>query len=427
MSKKIKTIGLRLYGKNDLRLEEFKLPEINADEVLFKVVTNSICMSSYKAAIQGEDHKSVTNNIVENPILLGHEMSGTILEVGENYKDKYKVGMKCTVQPAISYPGKEHEAIGYSFQYAGGNATTIIIPKEALEVDCLIPCYGDSFYNVSLAEPVACILAAFKEQFHYENNNKYNHVMGIKENGNLAILGGVGPMGLAAVDILLNAKRKPKLIVVTDIDEKRLERAKKIFPKERAEEKGIELLFVNTSNLSNEQLLQKTNGKGFDDVFVFVPVKPLIKQAGEIMAIGGCLNFFAGPADKNFTAEINFYNIHYNMHHIIGSAGSNSDDLKEAVELIDKGILEPAIMVTHIGGLDSTPETILNLPKIPGGKKLIYTQLSFPLTALEDFEKAGKTDPLFAELAKIISKTNGLWSKEAEEYLLKHGKKIIEN
>ena len=427
MSKRIKTIGLRLYGKNDLRLEEFEIPEINADEILFKVETNSICMSSYKAAIQGEDHKRVPNNIAEKPVLIGHEMSGTILEVGEKYKDKFNVGMKCTIQPAVNYSGKEHEAIGYSYKYSGGNATTIIIPKEALEMDCLIPCYGDSFYNVSLAEPVACILAAFKEQFHYENNDKYNHVMGIKENGNIAILGGVGPMGLAAVDILLNAIRKPKLIVVTDIDEKRLERAKKIFPKERAEKKGIKLLFVNTSIVNNKQLVTETCGEGFDDVLIFAPVKQIVQQAGELMANGGCLNFFAGPSNKNFTAEINFYNVHYNMHHIIGSAGSNSEDLKEAVELIDKGILEPAIMVTHIGGLDSTPETILNLPKIPGGKKLIYTQLSFPLTALEDFEKLGKTYPLFAELAKIISKTNGLWSKEAEEYLLKHGKKIIKN
>ena len=144
-------------------------------------------------------------------------MSGTIIKVGKKYKDKFKEGMKYTVQPAINYPDKEHEAIGYSFQYIGGNATKVIIPKEALEMDCLIPCYGDTFYKVSLAEPVACIIAAFKEQFRYKRN-QYVHEMGIKKGGNLAILGGCGPMGLAAIDILLNSERKPKLIVVTDID-----------------------------------------------------------------------------------------------------------------------------------------------------------------------------------------------------------------
>ena len=412
------TTGLRLYGKNDLRLESFELPKIKLDEVLLKVETNSICLSSYKAVIQGADHKRVPNNVSEKPILIGHEMSGTILEVGEKYKDKFKVGIKCTIQPAVSYPGKEHEAIGYSFEYIGGNATKVVVPKEALEMDCLIPCYGDSFYNVSLAEPVACIIAAIKEQFHYKNNNKYVHEMGIVEGGNFAILGGVGPMGLAAIDILLNAEHKPKLIVVTDIDESRLIRARKLFPIEKAEAKGIKLLFINTAKVSNQEIMKETGGKGFDDVFIFVPIKPLIKQASELMAIGGCMNFFAGPSDSSFTAEINFYDVHYNMHHIIGSAGSNSDDLIEAVDLIDKNILDPAIMVTHIGGLNCTAETVLNLPNIPGGKKLIYTQISLPLTALDDFEEEGKTNSLFAELAKIIAKTNGVWSKEAEDYLL---------
>ena len=420
----MRTTGLRLYGKNDLRLESFELPKIKSDEILFEVATNSICMSSYKAAIQGADHKRVPNNIAESPIIIGHEMCGTILEVGGNYKDKFSVGMKCTIQPAVNYHGKEHEAIGYSYKYIGGNATKGIVPKEALEMNCLIPCSGDSFYKVSLAEPVACIIAAFKEQFHYKDGDKYSHEMGIVDGGNVAILGGAGPMGLAAVDILLNAERKPKMIVVTDLDENRLSRAKQLFPEEKTNAKGVKVLFINTGEVSNKELLNETDNKGFDDVFIFVPVKPLINQASELMAIGGCMNFFAGPSDSSFSAEINFYDVHYNMHHIIGSAGSNSDDLKEAVDLIDRDILDPAIMVTHIGGLDSTAETVQNLPNIPGGKKLVYTQISLPLIALDDFEEKGKSEPLFAELSKIIKKTNGVWSKEAEDYLLENCQKM---
>lgn len=63
----MKTKALRLYGKNDLRLEEFELPEIRDDEILAKVVSDSICMSSYKATIQGADHKRVPNDVSENP------------------------------------------------------------------------------------------------------------------------------------------------------------------------------------------------------------------------------------------------------------------------------------------------------------------------------------------------------------------------
>ena len=420
----MKTKALRLYGKNDLRLESFELPELKEDELLADVRTNSICMSSYKATIQGKDHKRVPKDVAKNPVIIGHEMCGTILKVGGKYKDKYKVGMKYTIQPALNYPGREPEAPGYSFPFFGGNATKIIIPREALERDCVIPCSGNSFYKVSLAEPIACLLGAFKEQFHYERN-QYDHEMGIKENGNLAILGGAGPMGLAAVDILLKSKKRPQRIMVTDIDQTRLQRAITLFPPEKTlKEMGVELLFVNTSNTSNTEILSKTNNRGFDDIFIFVPIKPLVAQAGELAAIGCCLNFFAGPSDKTFSAEINFYDVHYNRHHIIGSAGSNSDDLRDAVELIDKNKINPAIMITHVSGLDSAAGTIQNLPNIPGGKKLIYTNISLPLTALQDFGEKGKTDPLFKELDRIIKKNDGLWSKEAEDYLLANADSI---
>ncbi len=55
----MKTKAVRLYGKEDLRWEEFELPAINDDGILAEVVSDSICMSSYKAAKQGIDHKHI--------------------------------------------------------------------------------------------------------------------------------------------------------------------------------------------------------------------------------------------------------------------------------------------------------------------------------------------------------------------------------
>ena len=77
-------------------------------------------------------------------------------------------------------------------------------------------------------------------------------------------------------------------------------------------------------------------------------------------------------------------------------------------------------MVTHVGGIDSIADTTLNLPKIPGGKKLTYTQFEMPLTALEDFEELGKTDPLFAKLDASVKAHKGLWNDEAEAILFDH-------
>ena len=92
----MKTKAVRLYGQEDIRLEEFELPPIKEDEILAEVVTDSLCMSSYKAAIQGEKHKKVPEDIKEHPIILGHEFCGVILEVGEKWKDRYQAGSSRT-------------------------------------------------------------------------------------------------------------------------------------------------------------------------------------------------------------------------------------------------------------------------------------------------------------------------------------------
>jgi hypothetical protein len=75
-------------------------------------------------------------------------------------------------------------------------------------------------------------------------------------------------------------------------------------------------------------------------------------------------------------------------------------------------------MITHIGGLDSAARTTIDLDKIPGGKKLIYTHKKLPLTAIDDFAEKGKTDPFCANLAEICSRHRNLWNVEAENYLL---------
>ena len=82
------------------------------------------------------------------------------------------------------------------------------------------------------------------------------------------------------------------------------------------------------------------------------------------------------------------------------------------------GLIHPSVMVTHIGGLNVAADTTLNLPKIPGGKKLIYTHIEMPLTPISDFAKLGETDDFFKKLAEICDRHNGLWSVEAETYLL---------
>jgi threonine dehydrogenase-like Zn-dependent dehydrogenase len=420
--KNMKTKAVRLYGKKDLRLEEFELPEIKDDEILAKVVSDSLCMSSYKASSQGADHKRVPKDVADNPVIIGHEFAGELLEVGAKWAHKFKPGDKFSIQPALYYengPVGILSAPGYSYKYIGGDATYVVIPNEVMEKDCLLAFHGEGFYPASLSEPLSCVIGAMHANYH-TTPGSYVHKMEIVNGGKMAILAGVGPMGLAAINYVLHRDdRKPALLVVTDVNQARLDRAASIYTVEFAASRGIDLRYVNTGALENpvEELRAISGGTGFNDVFVFAPVRPVVEQGDAILSFDGCLNFFAGPSDPNFSAMFNFYNVHYAYTHLVGTSGGNNDDMVEALDIMSRG-LDPAGLVTHIGGLNAVPEATNHLPEIPGGKKLIYTHIEMPLTAIDDFAELGKTDPFFKSLAEICNRHNGLWSVEAETFLL---------
>lgn len=107
-------------------------------------------------------------------------------------------------------------------------------------------------------------------------------------------------------------------------------------------------------------------------------------------------------------------------HEILGSTGGSIDDMKEAIDRAARKEIKPAVMITHVGGIDSIVDTTMNLPNIPGGKKLSYLHINMPMTAISDLRSLAKDDPFFNELADICDRHNGLWSAEAEKALLTH-------
>lgn len=416
----MKAKAVRLHGANDLRLDEFELPEIKNDEILVKVVSDSVCMSTYKCAILGTKHKRVHEDVAEHPAIMGHEMAGDIVKVGAKHQGKFKPGMKFTLQPALNYKGTMWSP-GYSYEFFGGDTTYCIIPAEVMELGCLLEYKGKAYYEASLAEPMSCSIGAFNANYHTKMG-VYTHEMGIKEGGKLAILAGAGPMGLGALTYALHRDVRPGMIVVTDINQERLDRAEHLFPIEEAKADGIELHFVNTGNMEDPaaELIKITGGTGFDDVFCYAPVAQVVELSSAVLGRDGCLNFFAGPTDNKFSAKMNFYDVHYNSTHVMGTTGGNTDDMIESLRLTAENRINPAVMVTHIGGLDAACQTTLNLPKIPGGKKLIYTHLEMPLIALTDLRSRADEDSRYGELADIVDAHKGLWCPEAEEYLLKN-------
>ncbi len=415
----MQTTAVRLYGKRDLRLEKFELPPLADDNILAKIISDSICMSTFKTVEQGAAHKRVPDDVADNPVIIGHELCGIILEAGKKWAGKFRKGDKFAVQPVVN-PSGSYDTIGYSFASVGGDAEMVVIPDEIISAGCLLPYSGEAYYGGSLAEPMSCIIGGFRAAYH-SGTEEYTHEMGIRSGGKMAIIGGTGPMGLGAIDYALHGPVRPRLLVVTDINAERLARAEKIFSPEVAAKAGVELSFLNTTEGdAREMMMHYCGGNGFDDVLCMAPVRSAVELADRILARDGCLNFFAGPMDQNFAAEFNFYNVHYAATHVTGTSGGTVNDLKLALRSMAEKRISPEVMITHIGGLDAVIDTTMHLPEIPGGKKIIYPGIRMPLTAIADFAELGKNDPLFAALALSCSNHGDLWNSEAENILLQH-------
>lgn len=417
----METKALRLYGANDIRLEAFALPEIADDEILIRVVTDALCASTYKAVLQGPAHKRVPENVAENPVILGHEMCGQILQVGAAVDSKWQVGQKVVIQPALKLPSGYDP--GYSYPYIGGNTLYAIVPKLVLDRGCLLPYDGNAYFSGSMAESLGCVIRGFKGMYHTDYTT-YIRTDGAKKGGRLAVLGGAGPMGIGAVELAVGYAGVSQ-VIVTDLNQDRLDYAAAMCKAESAREKGVDLRYINTAGMEDpvKELLEISEG-GFDDVFVMVPVPGLFSMAEKLCREDGCINFFAGPPVRDLQGSLNLYRIHYDGIHVVGTAGSIPEDMVDIIHLIEENKIQPGAIVSHILGLNAAADTLFAMEKPNGAKKVCYNELDIPLVAIADLGELGKTDPMYSQLDRIVKENGGMWCAEAESYLLAHAPRI---
>ena len=360
--------------------------EIRDDEILVKIISDSICLSSYKAAIQEAHHKRVPDDVPITP------RSSAMNSAAPSNRSAQSG--RTSSRPADSSLARHHYLCtqmtpGYAFEYCGGDSQYAILIPEIMEQNCLLEYRAKEYFYGSLSEPLSCIIGTFHAMYHTKPG-VYTHEMGIREGGNMAILAGAGPMGLGAIDYAIHCDRRPGLLVVTDINQARLDRAASIYTVEDAARHGVRLVYLNTSGNAVEKLKKSPAARDMTTSSCSMPVPAVIEQGDAILGFDGCLNFFAGPTNPKLSANFNFYDVHYSAHHLVGTSGGNTDDMREALHMIAEGKLNPAGMITHVGGLNAVAETTLNLPSVPGGKKLIYTHIAMELTAIEDFARRAK-------------------------------------
>lgn len=321
-------LALRFYAPEDLRLEDVPEPTCGTDEVKIRVKNCSTCGTDVK--IRKNGHQNLTP-----PRIIGHEIAGEVVEVGSGVAGDWKPGDRVQVIAAVPC-GKCHEcrkgwmavcqnqtSVGY--QYDGGFAEYMIVPREVLAVDGMnrIP-DGVGFAEASAAEPFACAINA-QEQ------------LGI-EPGDDVVIFGAGPIGCMHVRIARGVHGAGRIILV-DINSERLKMSADAVQPD---------VVINASEVNIvEEILKLTGGRGADVVITATPANITQEQAVSMAARNGRISFFGGLPKTNPTITLDSNLVHYRQLHIHGANGSAPEHNRRALDYIASGEVPVADLTTR--------------------------------------------------------------------------------
>jgi L-iditol 2-dehydrogenase len=324
--------ALRFYAPEDVRVEDVPEPECGPDEVKLRVRNCSTCGTDVKILYNG--HQNLTP-----PRITGHEIAGEIVEVGAEVNDAYgsgwKVGDRAQVIAAVPC-GDCHEcrkgwmavcqnqtSVGY--QYDGGFAEYMIVPREVLKVDGLNRIPDNVGYDeASAAEPLACAINA-------------QELLDIEE-GDTVVVFGAGPIGCMHIRVARGVHGAGPVYLV-DVNADRLKlSADAVGPDEVINAAKVDVV---------ERVLQLTGGRGADVVITATAANVTQEQAIAMAARNGRISFFGGlpKTDPTITCDSNV--VHYRQLHIHGANGSAPEHNKRALAYISSGQVPVKDLITE--------------------------------------------------------------------------------
>lgn len=320
-------LAARMYGINDIRVEEIPKPVPNRGEVLIKVKSAAVC---------GTDIRMITNGAagIDNahPKILGHEIAGVIDMLGEGVTG-YSAGQRVAVapnmgcgicEPCIRGNGHlcaDYKALGINLN--GGFAEYCIVPEAAVRGGniCILE-DGVSFDEGAVNEPLSCVCNGFEHADIHP--------------GDKVLVIGAGPIGIMHCALALMAGA---VVYLSDISKDRLEEAKRIYP-------GITPLFGDLK----AELMKATDNYGADAIITACPVPSVQSSAVELAALGGRVIFFGGiPAGKE-PVGINTNLVHYKQLILSGTTRASLAQYRKTLKYISSGVLNVSPLITaHFG------------------------------------------------------------------------------
>jgi len=342
-----------LEGVNSIGLKEVPTPECPADGMLVRVRVCAVCGTDVKALRHG-------HRMVRPPIILGHELAGTIVQVGDEVHGYYD-SERVTVASAVPCGSCRYCRRGQSTvcenlldigsTWDGGFAEYLVVPGRAVRTGCVnkVP-DGLSLAAAALTEPLACCLNA-------------QEMLGVGV-GDTVLIIGCGPIGClnAMTARALGATR----IIMANRSEPRLRLARLSGADE----------YINTSEQDlKERVLESTDGRGADVVIVACASAEAQQRAVELAAPRGRINFFGGLPRGSSAIHFDSNRLHYLELTLVGNHGSTPYHNEKALELIASGLVPAEKVITHRFKLDQIERAVSVAESHEGLKVLVEIDL----------------------------------------------------
>jgi L-iditol 2-dehydrogenase len=325
------------YAPGDIRLDAIDEPDVAPGEVKLRVRACSMCGTDVKISRSGHQNMSA-------PQVMGHEIAGEIVEVGSGVTG-WTIGDRVQVIAAIpdgTCPDclAGHQAIcpnqkSMGYQFPGGFAEYMIVPREVLAVDGLNRIPDElSFAEASVAEPLACVL----------NGQELARV----GEGDTVVVIGSGPIG--CLHVRLARARGASRVILIDLNAERLAAAAALVKPD---------VMIATEQMDAvTAVLEATDGRGADVVITAAASGAAQEQGLRMLARRGRLSLFGGlPKDAaNITVDANL--VHYRELTLVGVNGSTPQHNKQALDLIASGAVPVADLITHRLSLDEVLDGI---------------------------------------------------------------------
>jgi len=307
-------------------VEEVPVPEVADEGLLLKVIACGLCGSDLRTLRSG--HHRVTL-----PWIIGHEISGEVVERGARYEGQWKVGDRLAVGPVV-YCGYCDFCINGQYEFCenyreitqawpGGFAEYVAIPPEALRLGTIhrIPEGLDPAY-AAISEPISsCVNAQARGQ------------VGL---GDTVVIIGSGPVG--CIHTSLARARGADRIIVADIVDERLRMVESFGPDATINAAQADLV---------AEVRRLTNGKGAEVIITATPAPAAVVQAVEMAKKAGRILVFGGLPKNDSRPSVDMNVVHYNALHLIGTTTFAPRHQHIALQLLASGRVPGDRLVTH--------------------------------------------------------------------------------